>query len=262
MPRGKRIYFYALIAAAVLQPVASAWAEAGGHGHAEHGGGDHGHAAHAAADPFNATIKSRSSRPLSFDKYKKYLRGVCAAVEQDGRREQLYEILKANTDKVPECPGCRPLLKAFASACRGSSIKRRPKKKVKQDTEDSEDHKHEKDGKHKDDSVIHKQREPNVVALDALALSFDRIARDEKRRVQALPAVEYLAGIFRKSAGRTRAQVEYLDIMAEYILAPFSELAQYRDRRARIVAESAKDAHIDPFMKNLSTEEEEDLYDF
>jgi hypothetical protein len=219
------------------------FAEAGhdDHGHGHENAPDHG----AAFD--GVMLRKKKERPISYTKYKKLFKEICAGIDNDGRRELLFEILSAHDDRVPGCEACKPLMRTFMSACRTSS-KKKPKKL--------------KDGEAPPEKQDGKQREPNIYVSDALSRAFITIAGDEENVHKTLPALDYLLAFLRTSDGKSAAAAEYFSIFADYLEAPFTEARTAVKRRQEKEEKLMVESSSDPFKRNLDAKDMDALFDF
>ena len=167
-------------------------------------------------------------RPFKgYGSYAPDFHAICTAIADDGRLSKLLEVTKAHSERDPECDSCRPLMQQFSISC-GSVIKppKLPKKEAKPaDTEVPAD-----DATPTPTATATpypNQREPSTVTLDRITQLFSKVAEDKDSNVRAIPGIQKLIFLLRdKHVMKPGAEADYFDELAEYMYAPFADLAE------------------------------------
>ena len=192
--------------------------------------------------------KPKKPLAIGFSGYAKQLKNVCELLEKDGRRQIFARHLDYALQEETQCAACKALLKSFISACKLKQKKDRKKKvdEAKQEIEETQVSEEETDvaadeaesedeeGENAQDentklqvepSLYKPQREPSVVLLDSLSHLGIALVADTKRSEFARITFEKLASLLRSPEDLSAGEVEYLDILTEYMLAPYSSAA-------------------------------------
>lgn len=178
-------------------------------------------------------------KPLKFrglSRYVKDFRVLCDQIARDGRREEIYEMLRARDVRDSECPACKALFNTMSRGCKpGRTRSRSVSKQGEEPTE-----------------KIVRQREPRLSVV-TLAVDIFTALRDEGEHNQLLlQAVQKLADALRTDPIGVVSR-EYYDILAEFSFSPFQELAWSHER------ELARAQKQQEWIDTESTEANEEL---
>jgi hypothetical protein len=179
-----------------------------------------------------AASKPKRQPSVAFTRYAKQFKLICDYLEQDGRREVFGRHVEFSLQELDECTPCKALLRSLATAC---------KVKAKAEPTPSPTPNPEAPapvGLH-DDAPLKVtpvtavarpavqrpvQREPNVLLLDVISQMGIEMAADSKRAEFAKQTFVNLTSLLRDPEELAPGANEYLDILAEYFLAPFSHI--------------------------------------
>ncbi|MBX7143063.1 MAG: hypothetical protein K1X79_01295 [Oligoflexia bacterium] len=170
---------------------------------------------------------------LGFSAYAKGFRLICTLVEKDGRLALFSSHIEYALVELEECAPCKALLRSFGAACKikPKEQKKEAKAEAAQEAEaavpDAATETLVAPTVAPTPNVAAKfppQREPSVELLDAVSQLFIRIANDEKRAPYAAQTLRGLVSLMRDPEELKPGEVEYLDILSEYLLAPFSHM--------------------------------------
>lgn len=200
----------------------------------------------------------KKKRPvtLGFSAYAKGFRSICSAVEKDGRLEVFSKHIEYALAELDECAPCKAFLRSLGAAC-----KIKPKKEAKKsetaEPEATPEESSEPAAVTPVPTVVPTpkylpQREPSVELIDAVSQVFIRIALDEKRAPFAAQTVRGLVSMMRDPEELKPGEVEYLDILSEYLLAPFSKVE---------VSESAQPAEESEVQPTGESQKVDDLFE-
>lgn len=158
----------------------------------------------------------------AFAKYRRYFNQLCEGLYQDGRSATLFSILDLNAVPDESCVACRPLLKTIANACKPKAF---AKKKIETVAR--------KDGAKGEEQVVAilptptplpRQRDPNLLAVDAMVTGFGAITEEFKYPEELIKAVRRLEYLLTAPDGKSIAEVEYFTILASYMKLPVDRM--------------------------------------
>lgn len=163
----------------------------------------------------------------NFSKHKNGFRDLCAGLKSDGRVEPLLEIINKNSKDEAECFECRPFFLIMQSACKSfmpQPEKKIPLKKPKKshaENHETEDAQESPIPTATPEKIIYKQREPSLLTLKAVAETFHDLSL---RGEEAVPSTTLLLKLLRDPRNRTKAEIDYYDILTAYMEEPLKEL--------------------------------------
>lgn len=179
-----------------------------------------------------AQSKPKRQPSVAFTRYAKQFKLICDYLEQDGRRELFGRHVEFSLQELDECTPCKALLRSLATACK-------VKAKVEPTPSPTPDPAVPTPvGLHEDAPLkvtpvtavtrptVQRpvQREPNVLLLDVISQMGIEMAADSKRAEFAKQTFVNLTSLLRDPEELAPGAKEYLDILAEYLLAPFSHI--------------------------------------
>jgi len=182
-----------------------------------------------------------------FTKHRNEFKAICNGVKQDGRLEVFYSMLDLNSYKDEKCVACRPFLQTFASQCK-PPVQREPhetkKPKEAEATKAPEEGAAEPPAEEAPSeptatplpvpTSISKAREPNLAVLDAVSGVFSKMADENKEAPEledVLKAINRYTAVLLAPEGKTKAEQEYFDIVAEYSNRPFEALQKSLEKK-------------------------------
>ena len=166
----------------------------------------------------------------NFGRFKRQFSQICDAVNEDLRREKLYELLFSISERNEECVACRPLINTFAAACKPAVVKQKKEKKKPEAQADaeSEDEKSTQEETTESPtptpSLRTKQREPHAAVIALVSELFQEIAASEENQTEVVKAVDVLARALSGHPSFSAAERGYFSIIAEYLKAPFEAM--------------------------------------
>jgi hypothetical protein len=179
------------------------------------------------------TPKVKRQPSLGFAGYSRSFKLVCDALAKDGRREVFGLHLEYAIAELEDCSACKSLLRSLAGACKVKPKKEDMPVTPTPDPEaDEEEEDEEIEGEPAEAGTptptpaanikkFPSQREPSVALIDAVSQLGIALAADPKRGPVGRSTMEMLASIMRDPEELQPGEAEYLDILAEYLLAPF-----------------------------------------
>lgn len=181
------------------------------------------------------TPKAKRQPTLGFSGYSRNFKMVCDGLARDGRREVFGVHLEYAIAELEDCSACKSLLRSLAGACKVKPKKEELPATPTPDPEAEEDDAEEAEAETTKESTptpvaaskkIFAQREPSVALIDAVSQLGIALAADPKRAPVGRSTMEMLTSIMRDPEDLQPGEAEYLDILAEYFLAPFKHSAE------------------------------------
>ncbi|MBX7139264.1 MAG: hypothetical protein K1X83_14915 [Oligoflexia bacterium] len=158
---------------------------------------------------------------------------LCKALQLDGRDEALSLLMDANAYKDEKCLACRPLLRAWALACKPKA-KTSKKEKPTSVPEAAAAPGAEAGAAAAEPTAtptpeptptrIMKQREPNTQVLDMISRLFNALADDAVKSDQfalVRQGLDKMLLVLRAPDSKTAAEHEYYSYLADYAESPF-----------------------------------------
>ena len=193
-----------------------------------------------AMSVYNAVLaqedESAESGPFrGFAKYKTEFKSLCDALEKDGRRLLVLDIVKTDPDINSACYACKPLFQAIESACRSALIKKAIKKKAqpKKSTEEAAAEEESTPTPSPTPIPIYRERDPNLAVLQSTLAIFSGLASDAQTVEPTYEAVLYLKSVLLADEGLSIGAEDYLETFCEYLLAPYAAYADKLEREER-----------------------------
>jgi hypothetical protein len=199
----------------------------------------------------------------------KLFKQLCAAIADDGRDALFSRVLSADFAFDENCLACKPLFKVFARACTFRKPKERPNKtkigKAEPEPEPEPEHEASEEpspAASPKPSLPFKEREPNGAVLNAATLLSQRLMESERDRENHLQGIEKLIEVLRDPAGKTKAELEYIDIFIEYLYAPFADFAVAQRKKEKKQQTPADDKWHGGTDEKKSGPSADDLFKF
>lgn len=176
----------------------------------------------------------KKAATAGFSSYAKGFKDICTLIKVDGRQEVFAKHLEfALAEEFDsECSPCKAFLRTFAAACKVPTEKL--SKVLPTPTPDPEDGQHDETKnvvaatpvavKPKLQPKFPVQREPSAALLDSVSALFNRMSEDSKRVDFAARTVARLCSLMRNPEELKPGEIIYLDILSEYMLAPFARV--------------------------------------
>lgn len=198
--------------------------------------------------------EKKKPKGANFNQYAQSLRLICSQLDEDGRRETMFKILEPLHEELPDCPGCKSLLRSFASVCKAARA--RPSKKKIEKAVAKEEHETEQatgpvEGQEAGNEAVptpkvetvpvrHLQREPSTKLIDTLSTTLIQLSEDERRSGDAARAMQALALALANPDDKTPGERDYFEILSAYVYAPFASILEKGEEKPEQHGEHAQ----------------------
>ncbi len=182
---------------------------------------DFGKNPHGLVRSLEDELRTPRPKPVIFRGYGKYRESfgaLCAKIDQDGRRDKIYEILSSATGKDEACVACSPLIKMFAASCK-------PARQTKKAPEP---------GKKK-----YKQRDPHVQVLEGITKISSAMADEKDIFMESKKAISKLTALLRNPENKSEGEKDYFSVLADYFQAPFDAAFELMAKEGKVSSEQA-----------------------
>jgi hypothetical protein len=149
---------------------------------------------------------------MNFLRFRPQMVLMCNYLNEDGRRDHFSEMILPFAEKDDSCPACKPFFGTLVSACKP------PKEK-----------KERRSSKEPEPSVTPtakpniKEREPNLQLINVTVNLFLELAEIEREQAELLQALRKFLVLLRDPDGKSKAETEYFQSLAEVVEAPFAD---------------------------------------
>lgn len=147
--------------------------------------------------------QKKSRRFSGLKGYQKKFKDFCTALEQDGRKELLYSVVKEHSSSSNPCDSCRTLFKLIERSCKPPRQNSRRKKK---------------------EEVVPpgppRQRVPAPAVVDLGGSLFQEIFEEEEDRPRTVAALKSFASILENGKDLSPAAREYAEMLALLVKSP------------------------------------------
>lgn len=196
---------------------------------------------HAAADDQKArpslsehTIENyepKRSISVNYQRYAKSFVSLCLALEQDGRRTLVYNLVVQRDYRDPACLGCKSYFAEFHAACMDEKFSQLKKaaKKLRNKASATPSLAPDDSTPSPTPSVtatptpVVKQREPSIAVIESAAEIANELAEDERIREYNRQVVNIMLGLFLLPQNVSVAEKEYLARLAAIFSDAFAQ---------------------------------------
>lgn len=162
-----------------------------------------------------------SKTQITFGKYEALFKSLCTGVDKDGRGDDLRGMIAEGIELTKTCTPCKALFKSMYSECK-LVVKKTPKPKK------GEESKHAVEGAEDGEPtatptpvVLLKIRQPNIEVIDTASRFTSSLYEEGRSKEAAWLALKSLLDLLRRTEGKSLGAIDYFDILATYLSAPW-----------------------------------------